>query len=94
MGDADPLTALWAERSRIAARLRALDEKTAEGVSGPLVGSLVRIDDRIAAAIPRTPAGAVVQLRLLQEHLDADPFAERLVGNLIAGLVRLDRACD
>lgn len=85
---ADPLIALWTERSRVAAHLHALRDDDGDRASARLIETLVRIDDRIAAAVPLSAAGAIVQLRLLREHFDGDSFAEKIIDNLIAALRR------
>jgi hypothetical protein len=97
LGVIDPLIALGAEKSALDARLDAIGTLGLSGaedsaISDPLVEQLVEIEDRIAAAVPISPAGAVVQLTRLREYAQDFQWCEhhdQFVDNLIAGLERL-----
>jgi hypothetical protein len=87
--EGDSLPELWAQRSCLVAQLHGFGDQDCDPGYLPLLDSLTRIEDRIAASVALSPSGAIVQLRLLREHLDAEPFAEQIVDNLIAGLEHL-----
>lgn len=86
----DRIIALWAERRRIAAQLAALDpaDKAGDTAAQPLVDELVSIDNRIAASVPVSAAGAAVLLRLLSEHVESDPLTDRILRSLAVVLER------
>ena len=87
----DRIIALWAERRRIAARLAALDpaDKAGDAAAQSLADELIRIDDRIAAIVPVSAAGATVLLRLLHEHVGSDPMTDQILSSLAVVLERL-----
>jgi hypothetical protein len=69
----------------------ALDHGTGE--AGAISLRCVEIEDRITALVPRSAAGAAVQVWLLQ-HLGDFEWGEhqdQIVANLIAGLERIER---
>ncbi len=92
----DPLIALGAAKSALQARLDAISDGLSgaedAAISNPLVAQLIEIEDRIAAAVPISPAGAVVQITRLREYAQDFEWCEhhdRIVDNLSAGLERL-----
>jgi len=95
LGGIDPLIALGAEKTAITTQLDGLPDDAGEAVSGPLVNRLIEIEDRIAAAVPLSAAGAIVQIKRLTEYARDFEWCEHhdsIVSNLIAGLEQLAEA--
>jgi hypothetical protein len=97
----DPLIALGGESRRLkaaidAASLRADNgEAKACGEAEALVNDLIIVEDRIAALIPTSAAGAVTLLSYLRDHCrdcDWGKYAEGIADNLTAGIERLAAA--
>jgi hypothetical protein len=88
----DRIIALWSKRRRIAAQLAALDpaDMAGDAAAQPLVDELVSIDDKIAASVPASAAGASVLLRLLREHVGGDPLTDQILSNLAVAFERLE----
>ena len=91
LAGADPLIALGAEWDALTARIEAaVDDSDPE--ADALVLQAIAIEDRIAELVPRSPAGAAVQVRYLRHYLRdlewGEP-AEEIAARLIAGLERL-----
>jgi hypothetical protein len=93
----DPLIALGAEKSALMAALDAINDSldVAGAISDPLVARLIEIEDRIAAAVPISLAGAIVQITRLREFAQDfvwDEHHDAFIDNLIAGLKLLSDA--
>jgi hypothetical protein len=94
----DPLIALGAEESALMAALDAINDSSldvAGAISDPLVARLIEIEDRIAAAVPISLAGAIVQITRLREFAQDfvwDEHHDAFIDNLIAGLKLLSDA--
>jgi len=91
----DPLVALNARWHALDAQCESLldrgDGKGADAIS--LV--MVKIEDQIAALVPRTASGAAAQLRLLRQwgrDFEWDEPQDQLVDKLLAGLERIGEA--
>jgi hypothetical protein len=90
LGGADPLLALWAERSRIRAQYETVPEDGYGGLVDRLGDELDRIEEQMETMIPISIAGALAQLRLLRFYHEIDYDNDgRVVDNLIAGLEQL-----
>jgi hypothetical protein len=91
----DPLIALNARWHDLDAQCHALfdrgDGKGADAVS--LV--MVKIEDRIAALVPRSASGAAAQIRLLRQwgqDFEWNEPHDQLLDKLLAGLERIGEA--
>ncbi len=83
----DPLIALGAEWLRIDTKLNGPGQP--DDISEEEIAELNRIEDKIAALVPISGAGAAVQVELLRDRgqvFEWCEFDDQVADNLIAGL--------
>jgi hypothetical protein len=86
----DPIVVLKAKWDALDAECDHALDYGADDAADAISRRCVEIEDRIAALVPKSVAGAAVQVWLLQ-HMGPPDHQDQIIANLITGLDRIER---